>query len=139
MQQAVKTFTISTDKSQLDATMIYTFLKQSYWARNLSFSMLIKAIQNSFCVGIYDGNKQVGFLRVITDYATFAYFSDVFVLEAYRGRGLATQMIQFCLNHPELQNLRQWLLLTKDAHRLYQKFGFERVKNTERFMSRRTE
>lgn len=138
MQQAVKTFTISTDKSQLDATMIHVFLKQSYWARNLSFSMLIKAIKNSFCVGIYDGNKQVGFLRVITDYATFAYFSDVFVLEAYRGRGLATQMIQFCLNHPELQNLRQWLLLTKDAHRLYQKFGFERVKNTERFMSRRT-
>ena len=138
MQQAVKTFTISTDKSQLDATMIYGFLKQSYWASNLSFSMLKKAINNSFCVGIYDGKKQVGFLRIITDYATFAYFSDVFVLEAYRGRGLATQMIQFCLHHPELQNLRQWLLLTKDAHRLYQKFGFKRVENAERFMSRRT-
>ena len=137
MQQAVKTFTISTDKSQLDATMIYGFLKQSYWASNLSFSMLKKAINNSFCVGIYDGKKQVGFLRVITDYATFAYFSDVFVLEAYRGRGLATQMIQFCLNHPELQSLRQWLLLTKDAHRLYQKFGFKRVENAERFMSKR--
>lgn len=135
MIPVTQNFTISTNKAQLDIPMIYDFLCQSYWAKNLALGTLLKAIENSLCVGIYDQKKQVGFLRVVTDYATFAYVSDVFVLENYRGRGLGKKMIDFCLNHPELSNLRQWLLLTKDAHEFYQKCGFKQVENAERFMS----
>ena len=135
MIQAARTFTISTDKKKLDVAMIYGFLRQSYWAKDISLSSLLKAIESSFCVGLFDGSKQVGFCRIITDYATFAYLCDVFIVEEYRGRGWGKEMIDFCLNHPDLNNLRQWLLLTKDAQKFYQKCGFKQVENSQRIMS----
>ena len=86
-------FYISTDKSLLDITIIHNFLKRSYWAENIPISILIKSIDNSLCFGIYEGKEQIGFARVISDYATFAYLADVFVLEAYRGQGLANFLL----------------------------------------------
>ena len=92
-----------------------------------------KCIDNSFCFGVYEGDKQVGFGRLITDYATFAYFSDVFILEEYRGLGLAKWLVETMLQHPEVQGLRRWLLVTKDAQELYRQFGFQEVKSSDSF------
>ena len=128
-------FTISTDKARLDVPAIHDFLAHfSYWARNVPLSTVQKSIENSLCFGIYDGNKQVGFARVITDYAVFAYLADVFILEAYRGRGLAKWLITCIVSYPELQNLRRWMLATKDAHGLYAQYGFNPLSKPERFM-----
>ncbi len=127
-------FSISTDKSKLDLEVIHNFLSNSYWAENIPLSVVQKCIDNSFCFGVYEGEKQVGFARVITDYSTFAYFSDVFILEDYRGLGLGTWLIETIMAHPELQGLRRWMLATKDAHRLYQPFGFQELKTPEWFM-----
>lgn len=127
-------FSISTDKSKLDLDVIHNFLSNSYWAKNIPFSVVQKCIDNSFCFGVYEGNKQVGFARVITDYASFAYFSDVFILEEYRGFGLGKWLIETIMAEPDLQGLRRWLLATKDAHWLYRQFGFEELKTPEWFM-----
>lgn len=124
-------FSISTDKSKLDLSVIHNFLKQSYWAENIPLSIVKKSIDNSLCFGVYEGSKQVGFARVITDYATFAYFSDVFILEPYRGQGLGKWLIKSILEHPELQGLRRWLLITGDAQELYRKYGFQELKHEE--------
>jgi GNAT superfamily N-acetyltransferase len=129
-------FTISTDKARLDVPAIHDFLAHSsYWARNVPLSTVQKSIENSLCFGIYDdGDRQVGFARVITDYAVFAYLADVFILEAYRGRGLAKWLIACIVSTPELQNLRRWMLATKDAHGLYAQYGFNPLSKPERFM-----
>lgn len=128
-------FSISTDKSKLDLDVIHNFLSSnSYWAENIPLSVVQKCIENSFCFGVYEGEKQVGFARVITDYSTFAYFSDVFILEEYRGLGLGMWLIETIMSHPELQGLRRWMLATKDAHWLYRQFGFEELKTPEWFM-----
>lgn len=128
-------FSISTDKSKLDLDVIHNFLSNnSYWAENIPLSVVQKCIDNSFCFGVYEGENQVGFARVITDYSTFAYFSDVFILEEYRGLGLGTWLIETIMAHPELQGLRRWMLATKDAHLLYQQFGFQELKTPEWFM-----
>ena len=128
-------FTISTDKARLDVPAIHDFLANfSYWARNVPLSTVQKSIENSLCFGIYDGNRQVGFARVITDYAVFAYLADVFILEAYRGRGLAKWLIACIVSYPELQSLRRWMLATKDAHGLYAQYGFNPLSKPERFM-----
>jgi len=129
-------FTISTDKIRLDVPAIHDFLAHSsYWARNVPLSTVQKSIENSLCFGIYDGgDRQVGFARVITDYAVFAYLADVFILEAYRGRGLAKWLMACIVSHPELQNLRRWMLATKDAHGLYAQYGFNPLSKPERFM-----
>lgn len=127
-------FSISTDKSKLDLEVIHNFLSNSYWAENIPLAVVQKCIDNSFCFGVYEGEKQIGFARVITDYSTFAYFSDVFILEDYRGLGLGTWLIETIMAHPELQGLRRWMLATKDAHRLYQQFGFQELKKPEWFM-----
>lgn len=123
-------FSISTDKSKLDLSTIHHFLRQSYWAKNIPLSVVQKSIENSLCFGIYDQDKQVGFARVITDYATFAYFSDVFILESYQGLGLGKWLIQSILEHPDLQGLRRWLLATKDAQEFYRQYGFQEVKTS---------
>ncbi|WP_009633824.1 GNAT family N-acetyltransferase [Synechocystis sp. PCC 7509] len=125
---------LSTDKSKLDITTIYNFLKTSYWAKDVLISVVEKSINNSLCFGVYEFDKQIGFARVISDYATFAYFSDVFILEAYRGQGLGTWLIKSILLYSELQNLRTWLLSTADAHELYRQFGFENLPAPERMM-----
>jgi len=128
-------FTISTDKARLDVPAIHAFLaNSSYWARNVPLSTVQKSIENSLCFGVYEGDRQVGFARVITDYAVFAYLADVFILEAYRGRGLAKWLIACIVSYPELQNLRRWMLATKDAHGLYAQYGFNPLSKPERFM-----
>lgn len=118
-------FLISTDESKLDISMIHDFLKSSYWAENISEKAVEKSIKNSLCFGIYQGNKQVGFARVISDYATSALLRDVFILESYRGQGLGKYLIKYILEYPELQDVQKWLLGTKDAHGLYRRYGFQ--------------
>lgn len=127
-------FSISTDKSQLDLEMIDNFLKTSYWAKDIPKSIVEKSIAHSLCFGVYDKEQQIGFARVISDYATFAYLADVFILESYRGQGLGKWLIQSILAHSELQNLRKFLLGTWDAHELYRQFGFNSLNRPERYM-----
>jgi GNAT superfamily N-acetyltransferase len=128
-------FTISTDKSRLQIEVIQKFLVQdSYWARSRTPEQTRTAIENSLCFGIYLENKQIGFARVVSDCATFAYLGDVFVLEEFRGRGLSKWLMEVMISHPQLQNLRRWILATKDAHGLYEQFGFHGLKFPERWM-----
>lgn len=127
-------FSISTDKSKIDLATIHNFLKSSYWSDNIPRAIVEKSINNSLCFGIYEGEKQVGFARVITDYATFAYLADVFILEPYRGQGLGKWLVKTILKHPELQGLKKWLLVTKDAHELYRQYGFQNLTRPERYM-----
>ncbi len=128
-------FTISTDMSRLDVPVIHDFLaNSSYWAHNVPLSTVQKSIENSLCFGIYQGDRQVGFARVITDYSTFAYLADVFILEAYRGRGLGKWLLACIVSYPELHDLRRWMLATKDAHGLYARYGFNLLATPERFM-----
>ncbi len=133
-----KDYVISTDKSRLDLEMIHDFLaNHSYWSAGIPFPVVAKSIENSLCFGVYDRGKQVGFARVVTDFATIAYVGDVFILENYRGKGLGKKLIKTVMNHPELQGFRLWLLGTKDAHDLYKKYGFQKVTDTQfvdRFM-----
>lgn len=125
---------LSTDKSKLDITTIHNFLKNSYWAKDILISVVEKSISNSLCFGVYELDNQFGFARVISDYATFAYLADVFILEAYRGQGLGKWLIKSILEYSELQNLRTWLLSTADAHELYRQFGFKNLPSPERMM-----
>jgi N-acetylglutamate synthase-like GNAT family acetyltransferase len=118
-------FEISTDVERLDFEAIYAFISDSYWARGISRSRLKKAIENSISFGIYDGAKFAGFARVTSDRASFAYLADVFVPPAERGRGVSKALMSGILQHPDLQDLRRWVLVTRDAHELYRKFGFE--------------
>jgi GNAT superfamily N-acetyltransferase len=127
-------FFISTDKSRLNLDVIHEFLVHSYWSANIPRETVARTIENSMCFGIYSGDKQIGFARIISDYATFAYLADVFVLEEYRGKGLSKWMMQCIVEHPDLQGLRRWVLGTKDAHGLYAQFGFKPLHSPERFM-----
>jgi N-acetylglutamate synthase-like GNAT family acetyltransferase len=128
-------FTISTDHNKLDLEVIHHFLSvESYWSKGIKREIVEAAIQNSLCFGLYHHNKQIGFARMITDYATFAYLADVFVLESYRGRGLSKWLMTCIMEHPKLQGLRRFMLATQDAHGLYAQFGYEPLPNPERFM-----
>ena len=129
-------FFVSTDKSKLDIKLIHNFLRRSYWAKDISLKTVEDSINNSLCLGVYQEDRQVGFARVITDYATFAFLADVFIVENYRDRGLAGLLLEFISNHPKLQNLRRWMLATKDAHGLYNKFGFKKLEDPDHFMAR---
>jgi GNAT superfamily N-acetyltransferase len=127
-------FTVTTDKARLDRDVIERFLGSSYWAENIPRSTVDKSIDNSLCFGLLEENLQIGFARVVTDRATFAYLADVFVLPDHRGQGLGKWLIECVVSHPELQGLRRWLLGTRDAHGLYQRFGFTPLKRPEIFM-----
>jgi GNAT superfamily N-acetyltransferase len=129
-------YLISTDRSKLDLAMVHGFLTTSYWAPGIPLDIVKKSIEHSLNFGVYRGEQQVGFARVITDYATFAYIGDVFILEEFRGRGLSKWLTQVIADHPELQGLRRWLLLTRDAYGLYEKTGFVRPKTPERYMEK---
>jgi GNAT superfamily N-acetyltransferase len=130
-------FLISTDQRRLEREMIHDFLsRQSYWAKGRELEVVNRGIDNSLSFGIYRGKQQIGFARVVTDYATFAWLADVFVLEEYRGRGLGKWLIEVILAHPQLQGFRRWALATKDAHELYRDFGFNELMRPERWMER---
>ena len=129
-------FTISTDPARLDRTLIHEFLADSYWAKGIPRETVDRSIEGALCFGLYQNDRQVGFARVITDRATFAYLADVFVLESHRGRGLAAWLMETILAHPDLQGLRRWMLLTRDAHPLYRKVGFTELAHPERVMER---
>lgn len=118
------TYEISTDSSRLDVDAIHAFLSQSYWSPGIPRTKVARAIANSLCFGAFSDGQQVGFARVVTDKATFAYLCDVYVLEAHRGRGLAQQLMDRVVAHPDLQGLRRMMLATRDAHALYAKYGF---------------
>jgi len=131
-------FLISTDRGQLDLDVVHEFLTNCYWAKGIPGDVVARSIEHSLCFGIYheSGGKlrQVGFARVVSDFATIAYLGDVFVLEAYRGRGLSKWLMECIMRHPQLQGLRRWILLTRDAHELYAQFGFTPIKAPERYM-----
>lgn len=133
-------FVISTDKSKLNVAYIHNYLcNESYWAKNISMAVVQKSIEGSFCFGMYKNERnvigeQIGFARVVTDYATFAYLADVFVDEKYSGVGLANHLMENMMQHPDLQGLRRWMLATKDAHALYARFGFLPLDKPERVM-----
>jgi len=129
-------YVISTDKSRLDLTVIHNFLKTSYWAAGIPLEVVRRSIEHSLSFGLYKEDKQIGYARVITDYATFAYLGDVFILEPFRGQGLSKWLMEVVVTHPELQGFRRWLLLTKDAHGLYKKVDFTGVATPERYMER---
>lgn len=130
-------FTISTDKSRLDIGVIHRFLsEESYWAGNRSLEKTRTAIENSICFGLYDGDNLIGFARVVSDKATFAYIGDVFVLTEYRGTGLSKWLMKVIVDHPELQGLRRWVLATKDAHGLYAQYEFSELRHPERWMEK---
>jgi ribosomal protein S18 acetylase RimI-like enzyme len=117
-------YEIDTDRTRLDMRLIHGFLSASHWARGIPMAVLQRAIRRSLPFGLYREGRQVGFARVVTDNATFAYIADVFVLEAERGQGLGRWLVESILAHPGLQGLRRWLLGTRDAHGLYRKTGF---------------
>ncbi len=127
-------FTISTDPARLDLALIHGFLKESYWAKHIPLEVVRRSIEHSLPFGLYRIQAQVGFARLITDRATFGYLGDVFVLEPYRGQGLAEWLVRVILAHPELQGFRRWILLTRDAHALYRKCGFTEIAHPERYM-----
>ena len=126
---------ISTDVSRLDIDVIHRFLSESsYWASGIPLDLVERAIENSLCFGAYDGDAQVGFARVITDYATYGYIADVFVLPTHRGQGIGKELLQAIRNHRDLQRLRRWHLVTRDAHNLYATVGFHALEAPERHM-----
>lgn len=127
-------FHISEDKSRLDVNFVHRELADSYWSKKIPRSIVEKGIENSMCFGIYEGDAQIGFARVISDKATFAYLCDVIITQSHRGRGAGKQLMRYILAHPELQGLRRFTLGTLDAHSLYAQFGFGPPRFPDRHM-----
>lgn len=134
------TYEISADPSRLDLDVIHRYLSaESYWAPGIPPEVVARAIANSLCFGVYtETGAQVGFARLITDRATYAYLADVFILEAHRGKGLSRRLMEAIIAHPEVQGLRRWSLITRDAHSLYEQFGFKALAAPQRYMERHT-
>jgi len=135
MEIADNGFIFSDDKSKIDVSTVHLFLStKSYWAQGIPLEIVRKSVENSLCFGIYQGTKQIGFARWITDRATFAYLADVYVDEEFRGQGLSKKLMTLMLFHPDLQGLRRYMLATRDAHNLYSQFGFKALENPENIM-----
>lgn len=138
MPQMIETqreqFTISTDPARLDLDAIIDMLTRAYWAVGRPRERTEQAIKNSLVFGVYDGNKQIGLARVVSDYSIFAYLCDVFIHEDYRAHGLGKWLIQTILEHPDLLEMRRWVLVTNDAHGLYKQFGFTSIEDPEHWM-----
>ena len=128
--------TVTCDPGKMDRTVIAEFLASSYWAKGIPRATVEKSLEHSLCFALLDRNRQIGFARVISDHATIAFLNDVFVLPKYRGRGLSKWLMECITSHSELQGLRRWILATRDAHSLYEKFGFTSLKKPEIFMER---
>jgi GNAT superfamily N-acetyltransferase len=127
-------YEISADKQRLEVSTIHEYLTQSYWSPGVARTVVQRAIEGSLCFGVFFRGKQVGFARVVTDTATFAYLADVFILEPHRGKGLSKRLMAFIFAYPNLQGLRRFMLATRDAHGLYKQFGFTELSNPARFM-----
>jgi GNAT superfamily N-acetyltransferase len=134
MQFHREDFYITTDKSKVDVEYVHQFLGKTYWAKNIPVETVRRCINGSICFSVFHSDKQVGFARVVTDEATFAYLADVFIDENYRGRGLSRWLMEVIMDHPSLQGLRRFMLGTRDAHGLYEKFGFKRIESVEPWM-----
>ena len=129
-------FTISTDPTRLDVDAIADMLSRAYWAQGRTREMIARYLQHSLAFGLYDGNRQIGLTRVISDYTTFAWLCDVVIHEDYRGQGLGKWLMATVHSHPDLQGIRRWMLATNDAHGLYKQFGWVPLENPERWMIR---
>jgi GNAT superfamily N-acetyltransferase len=129
-------YLVTTDKARLDLSLVHSFLKTSYWAGGIPAEVVRRSVENSLTFGLFRDDEQVGFARVVTDYATFAYLADVFVLEPHRGQGLGKWMMEVVFSHPELQGLRRWMLATRDAHGLYRKYEFAELEEPQIFMEK---
>ena len=133
--QAPGDYEISTDRSRLDVALIHDFLRSSYWAQGIPRAVVERSIRHSLCFGAFLGLQQVGFARVITDFAAIAHVADVFVVPEHRGRGISKLLMRAIVEHPELQGLRRFFLATRDAHGLYEQFGFEPLTHPEQYMT----
>jgi len=133
-ETSARNIVVTTDRSRLDLDVIHGFLTTSYWARGIPRETVARSMEHSLCFGAFDEGRQVGFARVISDRATFAYICDVFALESHRGGGVAKSLMAAIMAHPELQGLRRWTLFTRDAQGLYRKFGFGPASHPERLM-----
>ncbi|MBI5169390.1 MAG: GNAT family N-acetyltransferase [Candidatus Eisenbacteria bacterium] len=129
-------FTVSTDPARVDLGVVHGFLTTCYWSEGISRATVERQVAHSLPFGLYRDAIQIGFARVVSDFTAIAYVGDVFVLQPWRGRGLSRFLMECMVAHPELQGLRRWILLTRDAHGLYEKFGFERITNPDRWMHR---
>jgi GNAT superfamily N-acetyltransferase len=129
-------YTLTTDPARVDLAVVHGYLAGSYWAKDIPLEVVRRSIEHSLNFSLLHAGRQVGFSRVITDYATFAYVGDVFVLEEHRGRGLSKWMMEVMVAHPDLQGFRRWVLLTRDAHGLYAQYGFRALAAPERYMER---
>lgn len=135
MEKHINGYLFSTDKEKLQHTYIHHFLsEESYWAKNIPIHIVEKAIEGSICFGVYDKQQQIGFARIITDHATFGYLADVFIDKDYRSKGLSKELMNFITEQPFIKTLRRFMLATKDAHSLYAQFGFNALKEPDRFM-----
>ena len=128
-------YSVSSDKTRLDLDFIHHYLStRAYWCLRIPYETVRRSVEHSLCFGVYCDDRQIGFARVITDYATIAYLGDVFIVEEHRGQGLSKQLMRAIMDHPQLQGLRRWILLTRDAHGLYEQFGWQTVPHPERYM-----
>ena len=127
---------VSCDRRKLDLKRIHAFLTRSYWSEGVSRELVERSIEHSIPFGVYAGAEQVGFARVISDRASYAYLADVYIEERFRGRGLSKLLMRAVMAHPELQGLRRWILGTRDAHGLYRQYGFSELQRTERWMEK---
>jgi GNAT superfamily N-acetyltransferase len=129
-------FLVSDDRARLDLGVIHGFLRTAYWSTGVPAEVVKRAIEGSLCFGLFEHDRQVGFARAITDRATYAYLADVFVLASHRGRGLGRWLVESLMAHPDLQGLRRFSLVTRDAHELYRPFGFEALAHPDRYLER---
>lgn len=134
-EKKVDGITYSTNKDKLDLGYIHRYISErSYWGTGIPLSLMKRSIENALCFGVYDHDRQVGFARVVTDYATFGYLADVFIDEAYRGKGLSKKLMEFIFSIEEISVFRRMILVTRDAHGLYQQYGFKPLANPDRYM-----